>query len=440
MPRCCVIGAGPSGIAAAKQLLQVGLRDVVVYDRNRRVGGNWVFDPGPSYSSVFETTHIISSKTLSEYSDYPFPPGTADYPGHRELQAYFEGYARHFGVLRLVRFGTEVSRAQPDGGGWRLTLGDGSVERFDFLLVANGHHWDPRMPDYPGRFSGELLHSHSFKSAAPFRAKRVLVIGGGNSACDIAVETSRVSAFTAISMRRGYYFVPKFLFGLPSDVMHAKIRFVPRALRVRLLEALLHLLTGSLERYGLPKPDHRLLSSHPVVNSELLYFIRHGEIHPRPDIARFEGTTVHFVNGRWDEYDAVIAATGFRIRFPFLDRSIVDFESGPVPLYLRCFHPRHRSLFFIGLLQPIGCVWPLAELQGQLVANAIVGRYRLPADLETRIAAETRTTARTFMHTPRHSTEVDYQPFRNALLREIPRSAPHWPGGTSDGERRERVS
>ncbi len=125
----------------------------------------------------------------------------------------------------------------------------------------------------------------------------------------------------------------------------------------------------------------------------------------------------------------MIAATGFRITFPFLDRSLVDFSSGPVPLYLRCFHPRLRSLFFIGLLQPVGCIWPLAELQGQLVANAIVGRYRLPADLESRVAEEARTTLRTFMRTPRHSTEVDYEPFRKALLREIPRSAPGWPGG-----------
>jgi hypothetical protein len=399
---------------------------VVVYDRSRRVGGNWAFDPGPSHSSVFETTHIISSKSLSEYSDYPFPPGVPDYPGHRELQAYFEGYARQFGVLPLVRFGTDVERAEPDGGGWRVTLGDGSVERFDFLLVASGHHWDPRMPEYPGHFAGELLHSHAFKSAAPFRGKRVLVIGGGNSACDIAVETSRVSSFTAISMRRGYYFVPKFLFGVPSDVMHARVRFIPRPLRTRLLQALLRLLNGSWERYGLPRPDHAFLSSHPVVNSELLYFIRHGEIHPRPDVDRFDEMSVHFVDGRREPYDAVIAATGFRIRFPFLDRAVADFESGPVPLYLRCFHPRHPSLFFIGLFQPIGCVWPLAELQGQLVANAIVGRYRLPADVDSRIEAETRTTLRTFMPTPRHSTEVDYHPFRKALLAQIPRDAPRW--------------
>jgi hypothetical protein len=426
VPRCCVVGAGPSGIAAAKHLLQAGLRDVVVYDRGRKVGGNWAYDPGPSPSSVFETTHIISSRSLSEYSDHPFPAGAPDYPGHRELQAYFQSYARRFGVLPLVRFGTEVASAVPEREGWTVTLGDGTAERFDFLIVASGHHSDPRMPEYPGRFTGELLHSHAFKTAAPFRGKRVLVIGGGNSACDIAVETSRVSAFTAISMRRGYHFVPKFLFGVPSDLLHSRIRFLPRGLRAWILEGLLRLLNGSFESYGLQRPDHRFLSSHPVVNSELLYFIRHGKIHPRADVRGFEENSVHFVDGVREHFDVVIAATGFRITFPFLDRALVDFETGAVPLYLRSFHPRYRSLFFVGLLQPIGCIWPLAELQGQLVANAIAGRYRLPADLESRIAAEVRRTERTFMGTPRHSTEVDYHPFRKALLDEIPQDAPAW--------------
>src|SRR5262249_36616408 len=156
------------------------------------------------------------------------------------------------------------------------------------------------------------------------------------------------------------------------------------------------------------------------------YFIRHGKVHPRPDVDRFEGSSVHFVDGRCQEYDAVIAATGFRIRFPFLDRAIADFESGPLPLYLRCFHPRYPTLFFILLFQPVRRVCPLAELQGQLVANAIAGRYRLPDDVGSRIEADTRTNLRTFMQTPRHATEVDYHPFRKALLAEIPRDAPRW--------------
>jgi hypothetical protein len=338
-------------------------------------------------------------------------------------------------VERLIRFGTEVKRAEPDpGGGWRVTLARGDSERFDHLLVANGHHWDPRMPDYPGAFAGTLIHSHDYKTSAPFCGRRVLVIGGGNSACDIAVDTARVSRFTAISMRRGYHFVPKFMFGLPSDVLHERFVWVPRRLRVKLFRLLLWLHTGSWERYGLPPPDHDLLSSHPVVNSELLYFIRHGSVHPRPDIAHLDGDQVRFADGRVEAYDTIIAATGFRITFPFFDPGLVDYSRGEVPLYLRVFPLELRGLYFIGLFQPIGCIWPLADLQSRLVANYIVGNYRLPADMEARIRAEVRTIARTYMQTPRHTIEVDYQAFRRALLREIPRSAPAWPAGTSGSE------
>jgi cation diffusion facilitator CzcD-associated flavoprotein CzcO len=430
-PRICVIGAGPSGLAAAKNLLQAGLPDVVVYEKSREVGGNWVFSPQPSHSSVFETTHIISSKTLSEYADYPWPPDAADYPGHRELLAYFRGYARRFSLGPYIRFGTQVTRAEPEGEGWRVTLATGEGERFDHLLVANGHHWDPRLPSYPGEREGRLIHSHDYKTSEPFRGERVLVIGGGNSACDIAVETGRISAFTAISLRRGYYFVPKFLFGIPSDVLHQRFAFLPRRLRARALKLLLRLLTGDWSRYGLPVPDHEFLSAHPVVNSELLHAIRHGRVHPRPDVERFCGREVRFVDGRVEAYDSVIAATGFRISFPFFDPSLVDYSSGRVPLYLRTFHPRFRNLFFIGLIQPIGCVWPLADLQSKLVANFIAGTYRLPSDMGSRVEEELGAIDRTFMRTPRHTIEVDYEPFRRALLREIPRDAPAWSRSTA---------
>ena len=198
--RVCVIGAGPCGITAAKAVLDAarahpGRYELVVYDRGRVVGGNWVFDAETGHSSVFETTHIISSKRLSQYEDFPMPDGYPDYPGHAELKAYFQSYARHFGVDRVLQLGTEVqgARSRP-GGGWTVTLRDGRREEFDALLVASGHHWDPRMPSYPGTFGGELLHSHAYKTAERFAGQRVLVIGGGNSACDIAVETARCSA------------------------------------------------------------------------------------------------------------------------------------------------------------------------------------------------------------------------------------------------------
>ncbi len=425
--RVCVIGAGPSGITAGKNLLQVGLKNIVIYEKADQVGGNWVYSPRLSHSSVFDTTHIISSKTLSQYADYPMPQDYPDYPSHKQLRAYFQGYADHFGVTPYIRFNTEVKQAekQPDER-WKITLGDGTVETFDYLLVANGHHWNPRMPSYPGSFSGQFIHAHDYKTAAPFADQRVLVIGGGNSACDIAVETSRVSAFTAISMRRGYHFAPKFFIGKPIDVINMPGAYLPNWLREPFSRLLLWLSVGDYAAYGLERPKHGILQQHATVNSELLYFIRHGKIHPRRDIERFDGKKVHFVDGKVEEYDSIIAATGFIITFPFFDQNFIDYSQGDVPLYLHMFHPDHPSLMFIGLVQPLGCVWPLADEQSKLAANYIVGNYNPPPDMRDQISKEVEHIRHHYLNTPRHTIEVEYYQHHWALQRQMPRNAPAW--------------
>lgn len=426
--RVCVIGAGPSGITAGKNLLQAGLRNVVIYEKGDQVGGNWVFSPRLSHSSVFETTHIISSKTLSQYTDYPMPADYPDYPSHKQLLDYFQGYARHFGVTDHIRFNTEVKNAERQTDGtWKLTLGDGTAETFDYLLVANGHHWNPRLPQYPGEFTGTFLHSHDYKTAAPFKDQRVLVIGGGNSACDIAVETSRVSTFTAVSMRRGYYISPKFALGKPADALNARVIWLPDWARKPLLYLTLWLNVGDYTEYGLERPKHGILQQHLTMNSELLYFIRHGKVHPRRDIQRFEGKKVYFVDCKCEEYDVVIASTGFVITHPFFEKSFIDYSEGDVPLYLRVFHPDYQNLFFIGLVQPLGCIWPLADAQSKLVANTIIGNYHLPADMRERIAKDVAGISQQFIKSARHTIEVEFHKHLWAIEREIPKNAPLWP-------------
>lgn len=425
--RIAVIGAGPSGIAAIKNLLDAGFSDVTGFDRNAAVGGNWLFAPGSTHSSVFETTHIISSKTLSSYEDYPMPASYPDYPSHAQLAAYFQGYANQFGVTRCIRFGTEVRTAETlPGNRWALrwTDADGDhAETFDALVVANGHHWRPRMPEYPGRFTGTLLHSHDYKRAAPFAGQRVLVIGGGNSACDVAVETARVSAVTDLSWRRGYWIVPKFIFGLPADVVAQRTRWLPRAVRGWLNARLLRLLQGANGQYGLPEPDHAFGATHPTVNSELLYALRHGHIGARRDIARYDGRTVHFTDGTHADYDTIIACTGYWIAHPFFRPEVVDFSHGPVPLYLRMFPARHPTLSFIGLFQPLGCIWPAAELQAKLLAQRLAGRWAPPADLEAAIAREVAHPDYPQLDTPRHTITVDFHAFSARLRAQLRRAA-----------------
>ena len=423
--RVCVIGAGPSGIAAAKNLLDEGL-DIVVYDRNDQVGGNWIFSEDESHSSVFETTHIISSKTLSQYDDYPMPEDYPDYPSHAQLAAYFQGYARHFGLEPYIRFRTLVVDARMDDmKRWHVTTehaGERQTEIFSDLVVANGHHWKPRMPQYPGEFHGDFLHSHTFKRGAPFAGKRVLVIGGGNSACDVAVETSRVSARTDISWRRGYWIVPKFMMGKPSDVAGQATISWPLWIRRTITEFLIKQTWGKNSDMGLPEPDHRFGDTHSLVNSELPYFIKHGKIGPRPDIARLDGQTVHFKDGSHADYDVIIACTGYHIAHPFFDRDFIDYSTGDVPLYLKMLHPRHDNLFFVGLFQPFGCIWPGAELQSKLIARQLVGKWQRPANVPALIEKELRNPDFRQLKTERHTITVDYYRFRKRLIKALKQS------------------
>jgi cation diffusion facilitator CzcD-associated flavoprotein CzcO len=416
-----IIGAGPSGLTAAKNCRQAGL-PFTLYERSDQVGGNWVFNDTTGHSSVYENTHIISSKTLSSFEDYPMPASYPDYPGHRQVQAYFEAYARHFGVLPLVRFGHTVQHARREAdGGWVLTVSGPDGDRTDrctHLMVANGHHWNPRWPDIPGHFAGRYLHSHDFKRADDqWRDQRVLVIGAGNSAADVAVETARVARSVHMAVRSPQWFVPKYLFGLPADVIAARQRWVPPGLRQRGLTLLLRTLQGSYAKLGLPENTRPVLSQHPTLNSDLLDLFRHGRVVARPGVTRFDGHTVHFGDGAQDTYDIVVAATGFKITFPFFEPGFLDLEEATsVPLYRKMMHPDVPTVYFIGLFQPLGCIWPLADYQAKLACAEITGRYRRPADLPARIAHEIAHPHYTMDRAPRHSTEVDYHRFRDELL------------------------
>ncbi|BES72853.1 NAD(P)-binding domain-containing protein [Marinobacter nanhaiticus D15-8W] len=422
----CVIGAGPSGITAAKNCLEAGL-PVTVFEKNDRIGGNWVFNAATGHSSVYENTHIISSKVWSEYEDFPMPPDYPDYPNHRQLQAYFDSYAAHFGVKEHIQFRTNVDKvARTTGGAWEVTTtdanGQAQQQMFSHLMVCNGHHWNPKYPDYPGHFDGTFMHSHDFKGVDDsWRGKRVLVIGAGNSACDVAVETARLADTVCLSMRSPQWFLPKFMFGMPSDVLGAKNPWIPARVRQWIFTGLLKLLQGDYEKkYGLPKPKTPVLSHHPTINSDLLDFIRHGRIKPRPAIKSFDGNTVEFVDGRKEAFDTIVACTGFWISFPFFEQSFIDFSRAErVPLYHKMMHAEYDNLYFIGLFQPLGCIWPLADYQAKLACQEILGHWQRPADMHGVIMDEISHPHLRFEKGGRHSTEVDYHLFRQELKEEL---------------------
>lgn len=135
--RICVIGAGASGLVAAKKLLDQGL-DPQVYERNAELGGNWLY--GSPGSSVYRSTYLISSKRLTELRDFPLPAEWPPYISHEQALEYFRRYAARFHLRPHIRFGVEVRRCERDEEGcWRVETPQGS-ERFDALVVASGHH------------------------------------------------------------------------------------------------------------------------------------------------------------------------------------------------------------------------------------------------------------------------------------------------------------
>jgi Flavin-binding monooxygenase-like len=423
--KICVIGAGPNGIAAAKNCIAAGLH-VTVFEKNTKVGGNWVFNATTGHSSVNENTHIISSRAWSEYEDYPMPAHYPTYPHHSQLQAYFESYTKHFGVMPRIQFGHTITYvARNADGGWRVDYNDVSGaeqrEQFTHLMVANGHHWNPRWPEIPGQFKGQYLHSHDFKGVNDaWRGKRVLVIGGGNSACDVAVEAARVAGTVALSMRSPQWFVPKFIFGKPSDDFASGTAWLPTWFRQYSFKYLLQLLQGSYQEMGLPVNTRPPLHQHPTLNSDLIDYIRHGRIAPRAGIAQFDGDTVVFKDGSRADYDIVVACTGFYITLPFFKPDFIDFtHADKTPLYLKMLHAQYANLYFIGLFQPLGCIWPMADMQARLAVKEIQGQWQRPTDMPAAIQHEMEHPHFDFDRAPRHSTEVDYHQFRHELKAQL---------------------
>ncbi|TML32328.1 MAG: monooxygenase, partial [Actinobacteria bacterium] len=291
----CVIGAGASGLAAVKNLREQGFA-VDCYERETGVGGawNWRHARSPMYAS----THLISSKSGTQYPDFPMPDDWPDYPHHTKVHSYLDRYAEHFGLREHIWFGTEVVRVEAAGepaqGFWDVTTRVGGTERtsrYAAVVVANGHLWSPKLPRYDGQadYRGQVLHSSAYKDPAQLRGKKVLVVGGGNSGCDIAVDAAQQASRCWHSTRRGYWYAPKYLLGRPTDQVNDLLAVLRLPLRVRqwVGQRELRRSVGDPARYGLHRPDHKLYESHPIVNSLLLYHVGHGDIEPVPELAHF---------------------------------------------------------------------------------------------------------------------------------------------------------
>jgi cation diffusion facilitator CzcD-associated flavoprotein CzcO len=399
-----------------------------VIEREDEVGGNWYY--GRPNSSIYQSVHLISSKPFTQYTDFPIPDHFPTYLSHTQALEYLRAYARHFGIYDHIQFGRSVNRAEPvdDGKEWEVTLDGGEVRRYRGVVIANGHLWNPRTPEYPGTFDGVALHSSAYKTPDMLKGKNVLVVGAGNSGCDIAVESCQHAARTFHSIRRGYYFYPKYMFGLPSDVVYEfTLKYpLPMFLR-RLFGGLILRLNsaGTPSQYGLPKPGHKLFEEHILINSTVLYHLGHGDITPKPGIEELKGGRVRFSDGSEERIDVIVYATGFHLTgFPFLDRKHFNWDRHNPGLYLNVFHPKYDNLFVVGLFQTNTGNWPLMDYQSQLVARFIHAQSwdHKKADTMRALKAGARpnlTPGIRFEESPRFAVEVEHYSYRSKLKKLI---------------------
>jgi dimethylaniline monooxygenase (N-oxide forming) len=423
LPRACVIGAGSSGIAVVKALHERGI-PFDCFEKSDQVGGNWVFGNRNGMSAAYRDLYINVSRERMAYSDFPMPSSYPDFPHHTHIKEYFDAYVDHFGLREKITFRTGVEHAElATEGAWEITLEGGEKRSYDALLVANGHHWDPRWPEpaFPGSesFAGEQLHAHSYVDNSLFAGKRAVILGMGNSAMDIAVESSYVAEHTWLAARQGAWIIPKYVFGKPVDQLPNDPR-LPFKLRQQMIHRVIKSYTGDPERYGLPKPNHKFGEAHPTVSGRILDRIAHGTITPKPNIAELATDEVRFVDGSAVKADVVVYCTGYKITFPFFEQSLVFAPDNHIELFRRVFHPEIPNLYFIGLLQPLGAIMPLAETQGEWVGDHLLGEYVLPSPEEMRvdIAADQEAMHKRYVASKRHTIQVDFDDYLRGLAKE----------------------
>jgi cation diffusion facilitator CzcD-associated flavoprotein CzcO len=426
LPTVCIIGAGCSGFTTAKRLKDHGIR-YDCFESSDDVGGNWYFNNPNGRSACYESLHIDTSTTRLQFAEFPAPDGWPHFPHHTLMHQYFRDYVDHFGLRERITFNTSVEMAvRGDDGRWTVTLSSGESREYDALIVANGHHWDPRRPQYPGQFNGTLMHSHDYRS--PFdpidmRGKRIIVVGMGNSGMDLASELSHrsIAAQLWVSARRGVWVLSKYREGVPADKMMMP-PWMPRKLGLKIARKKIKRAIGNMEDYGLPKPDHEPLSAHPSVSIDFLAKAGSGDLTCVPEIATLDGDRVQFVDGTSVEADVIICATGYNMNFPFFDDPELQPDAAHrFPLFKRIVQPGVDNLFFMGLAQSSPTIVNLAEQQSRLVAKCLDGTYALPNADEMRriIGKDDAASLAQYYDAPRHTIQVDFARYVIDLRKEI---------------------
>lgn len=360
--RYCIVGAGPTGLAVARAFKRDGI-EFDLYERFAGVGGIW--DIANADSPIYENTQLISSRAMSGFPGYAMSASYPDYPRHDQVLAYLRAFAEHYDLLAHITFETSVSQVEPSGQSWAVTLEGGECHRYEGVVIASGHNWDSRLPAYPGAFAGESFHSSEYRAPERLAGQRVLVVGGGNSACDIACDILATARSVSLSLRRGYYFLPKYVAGVPADQAVGSPK-VPALAVAMMLSAQ----ARKLEPYGAPIPTYRPFEANPVVNSRIIEAITSHAVKVKPDVERLCGKRVRFDDATEETYDRIVYATGYRHTIPVASRWLTWHDGRP-DLFLNMFPRSHDRVAVVGLFEIDGSAFPVASAQAELLSSVV---------------------------------------------------------------------
>jgi thioredoxin reductase len=428
-PTTAVIGAGISGLTASKMLADYGV-PYTTFESSDRVGGNWAFGNPNGHSSAYQSLHIDTSKHQLSFRDFPMPDDYPDFPHHTQIKDYLDAYADAFGLRERIEFRNGVAKAtRLDGGGWEILDQAGATRRFDLLVVANGHHWDPRTAEFPGEFSGETIHSHHYIDPwTPLHLmdKRILVVGLGNSAADITVELSQraLRNQVTLSTRSSAWIVPKLVAGKAADMNYRTIPQIPLSWQRKAAQWGQRFTYSDPTLYGLPKPNHKFFEAHPTQSGELPLRLKSGDVTPQGNVARLDGETVHFEDGTSADFDVIIYATGYNLTFPFFDPEFLSAPDNRIDLYRRILKPGIDDLLFAGFAQATPTLFPFVECQARLIAAYAVGEYAPPsvAEMHAAIKADDELYMGHMLDRPRHTHQLDYFVYEHQMrTKELPR-------------------
>lgn len=422
----CIVGAGPAGLSMARSLKIKGIPFHVI-ERYKDVGGIWdTENPG---SPMYKSAHFISSKYLSNYADYPMPEEYPDYPSNRQILAYHRSFAREYDLYRHIKFNSSVQSIQQKGSKWLVKLENGESGFYEGVICASGITWSPNIPKLQGieTFKGEVIHSVKYKDISSFRGKRVLVVGAGNSGCDIACDAGVAAEQAFISVRRGYYFIPKHIFGMPADVFGDGAHWIPNWFSQWVFGIVLKFLVGDLTKIGLPAPDHKIFETHPIINDQLLHNLRHGDVIAKGDISRLNGEFVEFKDGSKEKIDLVVLATGYHWAIPYMEEKYFEWKNGRPELYLTLFNRKYENLYALGYMETDGGAYKMFDEMANLISSYIDAKRK--GDASAKKFEELIRSDRPllnggihYLNTGRHAVyvnQVAYKKYRSKIQRKM---------------------